>query len=354
MGVKSDIITICLTSSTLPEVVTMDQERANAILNGVKQLKANAAGPVTGKETIRKDMMARDSTSGSTLASASASISISPATISASTASTSASTSACKTLRDARQIGKSFTSSPPLPSSSQRTTHRETTDKPKKPIGLNSLVVSPRQKGNPLLQHIRNIPWKYGDINADYVTGATSCVLFLSLKYHRLHPEYIYTRMKKLGRDFELRIILVLVDVENQAESMRELSKTSMYNDFTVVACWSSVEAANYLSQLKLMETSSPAAIQGIVKEDYNSQLIEVMGKIRGINKNDAISLVTYFGSFKNAVLQGGENIEMIPGWGETKAKRFKAAVTEPFVFNKEYSITEDTYRSNQENGESQ
>lgn len=214
----------------------------------------------------------------------------------------------------------------------------------RKTIGVNSLIVSPRQKGNPLLQYIRNVPWEYGEVNADYVTGATSCVLFLSLKYHRLHPEYIYTRIKKLGRDFELRIILVVIDVENHVESMRELSKTCMYNDVTILACWSSQEAANYLSQLKSMETASPALIQGTTKEDYNSQLIEVMGKVRGVNKNDAVSLVTNFGSIKNAILDGGDNIEMIPGWGQTKAQRFKAAVNEPFVFNKEYDITEQTY----------
>jgi DNA excision repair protein ERCC-1 len=51
------------------------------------------------------------------------------------------------------------------------------------------LVVS--QKGNPVLDKIKSMPWEYGDIPADYVLGVTTCALFLSLKYHRLHPEYI-------------------------------------------------------------------------------------------------------------------------------------------------------------------
>lgn len=36
------------------------------------------------------------------------------------------------------------------------------------------------QKGNPLLQHIRNVGWEYGDIVPDYQVGVASCVLFLS------------------------------------------------------------------------------------------------------------------------------------------------------------------------------
>jgi DNA excision repair protein ERCC-1 len=45
------------------------------------------------------------------------------------------------------------------------------------------------------------------------VLGATTCALFLSLRYHRLHPEYIYNRIQKLGKEYNLRILLVMVDI---------------------------------------------------------------------------------------------------------------------------------------------
>jgi len=35
----------------------------------------------------------------------------------------------------------------------------------------------------------------------------------ISLRYHRLHPEYILTRIEKLGRAYNLRILLILCDV---------------------------------------------------------------------------------------------------------------------------------------------
>jgi DNA excision repair protein ERCC-1 len=42
-----------------------------------------------------------------------------------------------------------------------------------------TILVSPRQRGNPVLTSIRSIPWEYSDIPADYVVGLTTCVLFL-------------------------------------------------------------------------------------------------------------------------------------------------------------------------------
>jgi len=42
-----------------------------------------------------------------------------------------------------------------------------------------SILVSPRQKGNPILACLRSLPWEYSDIPADYGLGLTTCALFL-------------------------------------------------------------------------------------------------------------------------------------------------------------------------------
>ena len=39
------------------------------------------------------------------------------------------------------------------------------------------------------------------------------CSITISLRYHRLHPEYILTRIEKLGQSYNLRILLILCDV---------------------------------------------------------------------------------------------------------------------------------------------
>lgn len=222
--------------------------------------------------------------------------------------------------------------------------------KRRRPIGKNRVIVSPRQKGNKVLEFIRNVPWEWGDITADYVTGTSSCVLFLSLKYHRLHPEYIHIRMSKLnGRGessssegYQLRVLLVVVDIENHADSLKELTKISLLRDFTIVLAWNAEEAGTYISQLKIMEAASAQAIQGQVTEDYEARLLEVMGKVRGVNKNDAVSLVSQYGSLKNAISDGGSTLESVGGWGGVKVKRFREAVTQPFIYNKQYPDREE------------
>jgi DNA excision repair protein ERCC-1 len=49
---------------------------------------------------------------------------------------------------------------------------------PQRPY-TNAVLVRRNQKGNPLMEHLRNVPWQYGDILADYEVGRTTGVLFL-------------------------------------------------------------------------------------------------------------------------------------------------------------------------------
>lgn len=77
----------------------------------------------------------------------------------------------------------------------------------------NCVLVSNKQRGNPLLKSIGEVPYEFEDIVPDYQVGETTCVLYLSLKYHNLNPDYIHGRLKQLGHMFELRILLVEVDI---------------------------------------------------------------------------------------------------------------------------------------------
>lgn len=77
--------------------------------------------------------------------------------------------------------------------------------------------------GNPILKSITNVPWEFDDsIIPDYVVGKTAGILFLSLRYHSLNPDYIHNRLKELGKRFELRILLVQVDTKVSAVFISE------------------------------------------------------------------------------------------------------------------------------------
>ncbi|GLA66307.1 ssDNA endonuclease and repair protein rad10 [Aspergillus tubingensis] len=197
--------------------------------------------------------------------------------------------------------------------------------------GPSAILVSTRQKGNPILNHIKLLPWEYADIPADYVVGSTTCALFLSLKYHRLHPEYIYSRIRLIAGKYLLRIILVIVDIPNHEESLKELSKTSIVNNMTLILCWSAPEAAHYLELFKSSENSQPTAIRTQQAQSYKESLVEFVTTPRSINKSDAASLISTFGSLQNAVNAQPEQISAVPGWGEKKVKQWCSTVREGF-----------------------
>ena len=83
-----------------------------------------------------------------------------------------------------------------------------------------------------------------------------------SLRYHKLHPNYIYERLKELGKQYALRILLVLVDTGDHVKALRELTRISVILEFTVVLAWSNEEAARYLETFKAFEHKTADAIK--------------------------------------------------------------------------------------------
>lgn len=198
-----------------------------------------------------------------------------------------------------------------------------------------AILVSKRQRGNPILNNVKLVPWEYADIPADYVVGRTTCVLFLSLKYHRLHPEYIYTRIRMLAGKYELRVLLTVVDIPDHEASLKELSKTSLVNNLTLILAWSAPEAGHYLELFKTCENTTGAAIRAQQPQSYKDSLVEFVTVPRSINKSDAASLIASFGSLRAAINAAPEVLANVPGWGETKVRQWCAAVQEDFRVEK-------------------
>jgi DNA excision repair protein ERCC-1 len=236
----------------------------------------------------------------------------------------------------ARPAGQSARPGPALDRAPTNAPQRPGVVQPKpqalaKRIGPSAIIVSPRQKGNPILNGIKQVPWEYGDIVPDYILGVTTCALFLSLKYHRLHPEYIYTRIKQLQGKYNLRVVLVMVDIDNHEDSLKELSKTSLINNVTLVLCWSAAEGGRYLELFKSFENAAPTAIKQHQTTSYSDRMVDFITTPRSVNKTDAVSLVSQFGSIRTAVNARHEDVASIAGWGEKKVERWCASVREPF-----------------------
>ncbi|XP_010485952.1 PREDICTED: DNA excision repair protein ERCC-1 isoform X1 [Camelina sativa] len=195
----------------------------------------------------------------------------------------------------------------------------------------NAILVSNRQKGNPLLKHIRNVKWVFSDIIPDYVLGQSSCALYLSLRYHLLHPDYLYFRIRELQKNFKLRVVLCHVDVEDTVKPLLEVTKTALLHDCTLLCAWSMTECARYLETIKVYENKPADLIQGQMDTDYLSRLNHSLTSIRHVNKSDVVTLGSTFGSLTHIMDASMEDLARCPGIGERKVKRLYDTFHEPF-----------------------
>ncbi|XP_043987904.1 DNA excision repair protein ERCC-1 [Gambusia affinis] len=202
-----------------------------------------------------------------------------------------------------------------------------------KPAGSgSSIIVSPRQRGNPILKFVRSVPWEFGDVVPDYVLGQTTCALFLSLRYHNLNPNYIHDRLKQLGSAFTLRVLLVQVDVKDPHHALKELARICVMADCTLILAWSTEEAGRYLETYKSYEKKPADLLKEQVEKDYLSKVTDCLTTVKPINKTDAITLLSTFSSVEGIINASKEDLVLCPGLGPQKAKRLYDVLHKPFL----------------------
>lgn len=198
-----------------------------------------------------------------------------------------------------------------------------------------SIIVSPRQRGNPILKFVRSVPWEFDEVVPDYVLGQTTCALFLSLRYHNLNPNYIHERLKQLGRTFTLRVLLVQVDVKDPHHSLKELARICIMADCTLILAWSPEEAGRYLETYKAYEKKPADLLKEHVEKDYLSKVTDCLTTVKSVNKTDAITLLSTFSSIEGIINASKEDLGLCPGLGPQKAKRLYDVLHQPFLKSK-------------------
>lgn len=149
------------------------------------------------------------------------------------------------------------------------------------PSNPHSVLVHTKQRGNPILKSILNVPLEFrDDIVPDYVVGRTSCVLFLSLKYHNLNPDYICQRLKALGKMYELRVLLVQVDTPEPHSALKSLTRISLLADLTMMLAWNSEEAGKIIETYKQFEKRPPDLIMERVDSNPHQKVRECISLI--------------------------------------------------------------------------
>ncbi|KAI0268548.1 restriction endonuclease type II-like protein [Russula aff. rugulosa BPL654] len=199
------------------------------------------------------------------------------------------------------------------------------------PASGNSIIINPCQRLNPVVECIRNVPKEFGDILPDYQVGKTTGVIFLSLRYHRLHPEYIHQRIERLGQSYNLRILLLMCDISEHQEPIRELTRVCLVNNITVIVVWSADEAGQYLTAYKQSEHRQPTLIRERVDKTPSALLRTALTSIPRVNKTDVETLRASFGSFAKIAQADAAQLARLPGFGPKKVARLKDAFERPF-----------------------
>jgi len=192
------------------------------------------------------------------------------------------------------------------------------------------ITVSERQRGNPVLRCIRSVRWVFGDIVPDYICGLRTCVLFLSLKYHLMFPEYIGERMREVGRGFTVRLVLVRVDVANSDAPLEDVAVKGIAGGFGLVCSWSAEEGGRWLETLKACEHRGPDALQGPRPNTFVEQATACLTSIPGVNKTDVLTLLRRFKTLRGVALAEESELAMCPGIGPAKVARIHAAFGTP------------------------
>ncbi|XP_065107881.1 DNA excision repair protein ERCC-1 isoform X1 [Paramisgurnus dabryanus] len=199
----------------------------------------------------------------------------------------------------------------------------------------NSIIVSPRQRGNPILKFVRNVPWEFGEVVPDYVLGRTTCALFLSVRYHNLNPNYVHERLKQLGQSFTLRVLLVQVDVKDPHHVLKELARICIMADCTLILAWSPEEAGRYLETYKSYEKKPADLLKEQVEKNYLSQVTDCLTTVKSVNKTDAMTLLSTFSSLEGIINASKEELVLCPGLGPQKARRLYDVLHQPFIKTK-------------------
>lgn len=252
----------------------------------------------------------------------------------------------------------------------------------------NELRVNPKQKANPVLQHLPpTCPWSILSVGSER-SGFVTCdklpdfalgnifIWFISLRYHRLHPDYIYDRLMASGvslssndelleQEFthgklspnSVRVLLVQVDVEDDRAWVRELSKLCVSVGLSMILAFSDEEAAKTLVLYRnLMNRGIPStSARQHEKLDINEQspynsdafidnlhvILKKSLKIR-LSRRDIQNLLLHYGSFSGVIKALDEGLgECVGGIGEKKGLRLSLALSAKFKADKSPTISQ-------------
>jgi DNA excision repair protein ERCC-1 len=186
-----------------------------------------------------------------------------------------------------------------------------------------SVLTSHRQRGNPVLRHITNVSLEFSaEVKADFVVSPAVWVLYVSLRFHVLHPGYLDSRIGDCRRHTRQLVVVCLVDMDDSVKHMHDLSLLALAHDCTLVVGTTVQEAARLIESLVVFESKPATAIQERAETEHLPQVADLLTSIRSVNKTDALTLMSTFGCLADVMMASPEALATCIGFGEKKVRR--------------------------------
>ncbi|XP_070296480.1 DNA excision repair protein ERCC-1 [Salvelinus sp. IW2-2015] len=216
-----------------------------------------------------------------------------------------------------------------------------------KPVGSgNSIIVSPRQRGNPILKFVRSVPWEFGEVVPDYVLGQTTCALFLrslcvyntcfmeflpcvcdvafsvplkAVKHAHLSPGYGHKRART---ELRMEVGRLPAGCSRLQDAQPPVARTCTQFKLELIFLNSPEEAGRYLETYKSYEKKPADLLKEHVEKDYLSKVTDCLTTVKSVNKTDSITLLSTFSSLEGIINAAKEDLVLCPGLGPQKVSR--------------------------------
>ena len=193
-------------------------------------------------------------------------------------------------------------------------------------------TISTTQKENPIVRENRligaEIQWS-DTVTADYTIGKDLAVLFLSLKWHRQHPEYIGNRIKAFKGGYTTRVLLLIVNVPDPDANIARLTVVANANAMNLVLAFDYEEAARWLMAFYKSQDSSVDALKA--SNETNPEIaVDVLNAL-GASKREAELVISNYPTLADALLASPGSLASCTGMSESKAESLAEAVAAPF-----------------------
>ncbi|KAK1444060.1 ercc1/rad10/swi10 like protein [Babesia gibsoni] len=194
------------------------------------------------------------------------------------------------------------------------------------------ILVSPRQRGNPLIKHITNIDVVEGETHYDYKITEDTQVLFLSLRYHRMHRRYIASRIRHLrAHRIKNPFIICQIDIQEPQDFIDELTVTTFTLGYRLLLSWSPRESATILEILKL-DGSKGLEYLNRKRENIHLQTVqEIIACVKSVNSTDAVAISKRFKTVKDMMHITADDLDSIHGLGKRKVQALLDAFSTEF-----------------------